>query len=231
MPKSNQNKPKLTAEQISALKEESAKRNAYKTVEPFLRRLHIAINDGMRHMSFITDDNCSPDELMHRMKTALALSSSSGEIEDYRNEKVENMTLLLISKCDQKTMPKNEDDIPVSYVSICLYVPPSLKINIPTEIIVANDDGSPFKKIENVEVEVYLSAVLVITLGKFTPEVCITDGSICALDFSTDSNIKSADDVVSQFLAAVIAKRIFIPTPEDDDDDIGAIATNAGIEW
>jgi hypothetical protein len=214
MPKNKQSKPKMTPEEIAMRKAEAAKRAIYKSVDPFMKRLQIAVNDDMPHLYFITDDNCSPEELMSRMKTVLMLSSSSSAIKDYCNDKVVNMTLLLISKCEPKVKPQNEDDIMPSYVSVCLYVPPSIKLYSETN-----------EEIDN-------SMVFTETISSFTSDVSVTDENITACDFSTYSSIKSADIVVSNFLNTVIKYRIYVPPEDDDDeDDFGAMLENSGIVW
>jgi len=202
--KDNKTSQKLTPDEIAARKADAVKRAVYKNVMPFLNRIKIATSDNMPHVSFITDDDCSPAELTTRMKAVLELSSQNGELKDYHNENVNNTTILLVSRCQPKETPKNEDDVVPSYVSVCIYVPSDKEVSVDT--------------------------LMSETVSGFNKDVTVSGEGIEACDFSTDSNIKSADIVVTQFIGAVTKHNIYVPVDEDEDD-FTTMAETAGLEW
>lgn len=208
-----QQKPKMTPEEIAERKNQAESRKLFKDVQPALGRIVIALTDAMPHCSFMMEDNLTPETMTKR----LGLIRSAGSSEP-KYKGVDELVLLMMSKSIKSRKDKDPDEItdditdevdePHS-IEIGIYVPESRKdVLTPDALYIAIMETIPRDN-----------------LNKMT-----SDGQTYVSTVYVQSPEKMIDVMLTNFFTMLKKTGIYVEE-ESDDEDMGAMADAAGIEW
>jgi hypothetical protein len=202
--KDNQNKPKLSPEEIAQRKAEAAARKALADVQPALARIAIALTDKMPHCSFIIPNNKKTPNIgidSETMVKHLELITSAGS-SDKRLNGIDDLVLLMMSKTFL-----DDDNI----LEVGLYVPNAHneKININT-----------------------LMATIIEDFNCPTDGITANTakGVIMSSSLHVESPEKVSDQILITFMTTLKKTSVYVEE-ESDDEDMGDLANAAGIEW